>query len=73
MSLPTTDSEVDGVLRDLARLVSQGVNGCDEPASACSPRACRARWPPLPLEQAPHAYEIFQGKQDGCIKVVLKP
>ena len=28
---------------------------------------------PLPLEQAPHGYEIFQGKQDGCIKVVLKP
>ena len=27
----------------------------------------------LPLEQAPHAYEIFQKKQDGCIKVVLNP
>lgn len=27
----------------------------------------------LPLEQAPHAYEIFQKKQDGCFKVVLKP
>ena len=27
----------------------------------------------LPLEQAPHGYEIFQKKQDGCIKVVLKP
>jgi threonine dehydrogenase-like Zn-dependent dehydrogenase len=27
----------------------------------------------LPLEEAPHAYEIFQKKQDGCIKVVLKP
>jgi len=27
----------------------------------------------LPLEQAPHAYEIFQKKQEGCIKVVLKP
>jgi threonine dehydrogenase-like Zn-dependent dehydrogenase len=27
----------------------------------------------LPLEQAPHAYEIFKHKQDGCIKVVLKP
>ncbi len=24
-------------------------------------------------EQAPHGYEIFQKKQDGCIKVVLKP
>ena len=28
---------------------------------------------PLPLEQAPHGYELFQKKQDGCIKVVLKP
>jgi threonine dehydrogenase-like Zn-dependent dehydrogenase len=25
------------------------------------------------LEEAPHAYEIFQKKQDGAIKVVLKP
>jgi threonine dehydrogenase-like Zn-dependent dehydrogenase len=27
----------------------------------------------LPLEQAPHGYDIFQKKQDGCIKVVLEP
>jgi threonine dehydrogenase-like Zn-dependent dehydrogenase len=27
----------------------------------------------LPLEQAPHGYEIFQKKEDGCIKVVLQP
>jgi threonine dehydrogenase-like Zn-dependent dehydrogenase len=27
----------------------------------------------LSLDEAPHAYEIFQKKQDGCIKVVLKP
>jgi threonine dehydrogenase-like Zn-dependent dehydrogenase len=27
----------------------------------------------LPLDQAPHGYEIFQKKQDGCIKVVLQP
>ncbi len=27
----------------------------------------------LPLDQAPHGYEIFQKKQDGAIKVVLKP
>ncbi len=27
----------------------------------------------LPLEEAPHAYEIFQKKQDGAVKVVLKP
>jgi threonine dehydrogenase-like Zn-dependent dehydrogenase len=27
----------------------------------------------LPLEQAPRGYEIFQKKEDGCIKVVLTP
>jgi threonine dehydrogenase-like Zn-dependent dehydrogenase len=27
----------------------------------------------LPLDEAPHAYEIFKKKEDGCIKVVLKP
>lgn len=27
----------------------------------------------LPLEQAPHGYDIFQKKQDGCVKVVLTP
>jgi threonine dehydrogenase-like Zn-dependent dehydrogenase len=27
----------------------------------------------LPLDQAPHGYDIFQQKQDGAIKVVLQP
>ena len=27
----------------------------------------------LPLEQAPHAYEIFQKKEDGAIKILLTP
>jgi threonine dehydrogenase-like Zn-dependent dehydrogenase len=27
----------------------------------------------LPLEDAPHAYDIFTNKKDNCIKVVLKP
>ena len=27
----------------------------------------------LPLERAPEAYEMFQAKSDGCLKVVLKP
>jgi len=27
----------------------------------------------LPLDQAPAAYKIFRDKEDGCIKVVLKP
>ncbi|MCW2725925.1 MAG: S-(hydroxymethyl)glutathione dehydrogenase [Frankiales bacterium] len=27
----------------------------------------------LPLDQAPEAYAMFQKKEDGCVKVVLKP
>jgi threonine dehydrogenase-like Zn-dependent dehydrogenase len=27
----------------------------------------------VPLGEAPHAYEIFKKKEDGCIKVVLEP
>ena len=27
----------------------------------------------IPLEKAPHGYEIFQEKKDGCIKVVMTP
>lgn len=27
----------------------------------------------LPLEEAPHAYKIFNEKEDHCLKVVLKP
>ena len=31
------------------------------------------RHPHLPLDAAPHAYEIFQKKQDGAIKILLQP
>ncbi len=27
----------------------------------------------MPLEQAPQAYDMFKKKEDGCVKVVLKP
>ena len=27
----------------------------------------------MPLDEAPHAYDIFQKKQDGAVKVILKP
>ncbi|WP_370499893.1 zinc-dependent alcohol dehydrogenase [Mycolicibacterium sp. jd] len=27
----------------------------------------------LPMEEAPHAYKIFQQKQDGAVKVILQP
>ena len=27
----------------------------------------------VPLEEAPHGYDIFRDKEDGCLKVVLQP
>jgi threonine dehydrogenase-like Zn-dependent dehydrogenase len=27
----------------------------------------------LPLAEAPHAYEIFQKKEDGAVKIILRP
>ena len=27
----------------------------------------------LPLDDAPHGYEIFQAKDDACVKVILQP
>jgi threonine dehydrogenase-like Zn-dependent dehydrogenase len=27
----------------------------------------------IPLAEAPHGYEIFQKKQDGAIKILLRP
>ena len=27
----------------------------------------------LPLEEAPYGYSIFNKKEDGCLKVMLKP
>lgn len=27
----------------------------------------------LPLDEAPHAYDIFNKKEDNCVKVILKP
>lgn len=27
----------------------------------------------LPLDQAPHAYKVFQKKQDGAVKIILEP
>lgn len=27
----------------------------------------------LPLDQAPHGYEIFKNKQDNCEKIIMTP
>ena len=27
----------------------------------------------MPLDDAPHGYRIFRDKEEGCIKIVMKP
>ena len=49
-------------LRPLLQLIAEGRI---DPAFVITHR--------MPLEEAPIAYDIFQRKEDGCIKVVLEP
>jgi threonine dehydrogenase-like Zn-dependent dehydrogenase len=49
-------------VRDLLKLVE---DGRIDPSFVVTHR--------MPLEDAARAYETFKAKQDGCIKVVLKP
>jgi threonine dehydrogenase-like Zn-dependent dehydrogenase len=44
------------------------LSGDDDPLGVEDLRTHR-----LPLDDAPHGYDIFQNKADGCIKVVLAP
>ena len=53
------------VQRYLQPLMDRIVNGEIDPGFVITHR--------LKLEDAPQAYETFRNKQDGCIKVVLKP
>lgn len=53
------------VHRYLQKLLDHVQNGDIDPSFVITHR--------LPIDQAPHAYEIFKHKQDNCIKVVLKP
>ncbi|HEY9725724.1 MAG TPA: zinc-dependent alcohol dehydrogenase [Chroococcales cyanobacterium] len=53
------------VHRYLPTLLAHIQNGDIDPSFVITHR--------LPLEQAPHGYEIFKHKQDNCIKIVLKP
>ena len=62
LTIRTGQTHVMKYLRPLAELILQGKI---DPSFVITHR--------LPLDQAPHAYKIFQKKQDGCIKVVLKP
>ncbi len=62
LTLKTGQTHVHRYLRPLLERVQ---NGEIDPSFVITHR--------LPLEQAPHGYEIFKHKQDNCIKVVLKP
>ncbi len=53
------------VHRYLHRLLDRVQNGDIDLSFAIAHR--------LPLEQAPHGYEIFKHKKDNCIKIMLKP
>jgi threonine dehydrogenase-like Zn-dependent dehydrogenase len=53
------------VHRYLQTLLDRVQNGDIDPSFVITHR--------LPLEQAPHGYEIFKNKKDNCIKIVLKP
>ncbi|MBE9181969.1 glutathione-dependent formaldehyde dehydrogenase [Oculatella sp. LEGE 06141] len=53
------------VHRYLQTLLDHVQNGNIDPSFVITHR--------LPLEQAPHGYEIFKHKKDNCIKIVLKP
>jgi hypothetical protein len=44
---------------------------CRDPAGKLKPSMVITHV--LPIEQAPKGYQIFNDKQDGCIKVVLQP
>ena len=53
------------VHRDMRPLLEYIQSGAIDPSFVVTHR--------LPLEQAPDAYELFQEKEDSCVKVVLKP
>jgi threonine dehydrogenase-like Zn-dependent dehydrogenase len=62
MTVKTGQTHVHRYLRPLLRHIE---DGDIDPSFVITHR--------LPLDEAPRAYEIFQEKQEGCIKVVLQP
>lgn len=62
LTFKTGQTHVHRYLRPLLERVQ---NGDIDPSFVITHR--------LPLEQAPHGYEIFKHKKDNCIKIVLKP
>ncbi len=62
LTIKTGQTHVQRYLRPLLERI---MNGEIDPSFIVTHR--------LPLEQAPHGYDIFLNKQDECVKVVLKP
>jgi threonine dehydrogenase-like Zn-dependent dehydrogenase len=62
LTMRTGQTHVHRYLEPLLRLIEEGQV---DPTRIITHR--------LPLDEAPHAYDIFKNKEDGCEKVVLKP
>lgn len=62
LTIKTGQAHVQRYMRPLLQLIE---NGDIDPSFVVTHT--------LPLEDAPHGYEIFKHNQDNCIKVVLKP
>ncbi|HYO26158.1 MAG TPA: zinc-dependent alcohol dehydrogenase [Lacipirellulaceae bacterium] len=62
LTIKTGQTHVHRFVPELLELVRQGKI---DPSFVVTHR--------LPLSQAPHGYDIFRAKEDGCIKIVLDP
>jgi threonine dehydrogenase-like Zn-dependent dehydrogenase len=62
LTIKTGQTHVHKYVPELLKLVQ---NGKIDPSFVVTHR--------LPLSEAAHGYDIFRGKKDGCIKVVLDP
>jgi S-(hydroxymethyl)glutathione dehydrogenase/alcohol dehydrogenase len=62
ITLRTGQALVHGHIDELMKLVEMGALVLDDIITH-----------PLPLSEAPRAYDIFNRKEEGCVKVVLKP
>jgi threonine dehydrogenase-like Zn-dependent dehydrogenase len=62
LTMKTGQTHVHRYLQTLMELIE---NGKIDPSFVITHK--------LSLDEAPHGYDIFRNKKEGCIKVVLKP
>ncbi|HXC71343.1 MAG TPA: zinc-dependent alcohol dehydrogenase [Pyrinomonadaceae bacterium] len=62
LTIKTGQAHMQRYMRPLLEMIE---NGDIDPSFVVTHR--------LPLDEAPHGYDIFKNKRDNCIKVVLKP